>query len=87
MLMDICAPKFDNYQSTVSPNFFKRRTLLMSLFFSKKTLSDVRSEIHLVRRNNISIGQSVRALKILYSGLKVGVASQVTFWISKNGIN
>ena len=35
----------------------------MSLFLSKKKLSDVRSEIHLVRRNIVSTGQSVRALK------------------------
>ena len=32
-------------------------------FFKKKVLSDVRSEIHLVRRNIISTGQSVRHLK------------------------
>ena len=37
----------------------------MSLFLSKKKLSDVGSEIHLVRRNmnDVSIGQYLRALK------------------------
>ena len=37
----------------------------MSLFLSKKKLSDVGSEIHLVRRNmnDVSTGQYVRALK------------------------
>ena len=36
----------------------------MSWLFSKKeVMSDVRSEIHLVRRNFVSNGQSARALK------------------------
>ena len=38
-------------------------------FFQKKFLSDVRSEIPHVRRNIISTGKSVRALKRLCSGL------------------
>ena len=38
-------------------------------FFQKKVLSNVRSEIHLDRRNIVSSGQSVRVSKNIYSGL------------------
>ena len=41
----------------------------MSLFFSKKGLSDVRSEIHLVRCDIGSTGESVRAWKKLFPDL------------------
>ena len=37
--------------------------LFFCFFFKKKVLFDVRSEIHLFRRNIVSIGQSDRALK------------------------
>ena len=62
MLMNICLPNFDIYQDTVAPNCFKSHTNLDVLIFYKSTfLSDVRSEIRLVRRNIVSTGQSVRA--------------------------
>ena len=48
----------------------KLRKLLMSWFFSKKeVLSDIRSEIHLVRGNIVSTGQFFWVLKNLYPGL------------------
>ena len=71
MLMDTCLRKFDIYQSTVAQNCFKSHTNSRRPdFFQNKFLSDVQSEIHLVQRNIVSTGQSVRALKKIYSGLK-----------------
>ena len=58
----MCLPKFDIYQGTLAPNCFKNHTNSRCPdFFQKNVLSDVRSEIHLVRRNVVSTGQSVRA--------------------------
>ena len=62
------------YQSAVAPNCIKSHTNSWCPDFfqkkkKKKKLSDVRSEIHLVRRNIISTRQSVRSLKKLYSDL------------------
>ena len=63
--------KFDIYQGTVAPNFFKSHTnSWYPDFFQEKVLSDVRSEIHVGRRDMVSTGQSVRTLKIC-SGLLV----------------
>ena len=57
MLMDMFLPKFDIFQDTVAPNCFKSYTnSWWPDFFLKKVLSDVRSEIHLVRRNIVSTG-------------------------------
>ena len=57
--MDMCLPKFDIYQGTVALNCFKSHTFsLCPNLFQKKVLSDVLSEIHLVRRNTVSNGQS-----------------------------
>ena len=62
--MDMCLPKFDIYQGTVVLNCFKSHTYsLCPSLFPKKVLSDVRSEIHLVRRITVSNGQSDWALK------------------------
>ena len=64
MLMDMCLPKFDIYQTTLAPNCFKSHTNSRCPdFFQKRFLSDVRSEINLARRNIFSTGQSVWALK------------------------
>ena len=42
----------------------------MSRFFSKKVSSDVRSEVQLVQRKNVSTGHFDQTLKIhIYSGL------------------
>ena len=61
MLMDICLPKFDIYQGKVAPNFLRAtQTLDVLNFFKKIVLSDVRSEIHLVRYNIVSTGQYLR---------------------------
>ena len=47
----------DIYQGTESPHCFKSQTnSLCPDFFSKKVLSDVRSETHLVRPNIVSTG-------------------------------
>ena len=55
-------PKFDICQGTVDPSCFKSNSnSCVLVFFQKKNLSDVRSEIHLVQRNIVSIRQSVRA--------------------------
>ena len=40
------------------------------IFFKKKVTSNVRPEIYIVRHNIVSTGQTVRALKKLYSELK-----------------
>ena len=69
--MDICLPKLNIYEGTVAPNCFRSHTTPWCPdFFRKNFLSDVRSEIHLVRRNIVSTGQSVQALKKIYSGLR-----------------
>ena len=60
--MDLCLPTFDIYQGTVAPNCILRatQTLNILIFFQKKVLPDARSESHLVRRNIVSTGQSVK---------------------------
>ena len=64
MLMDICLPKFDIYQGKVAPNFLRAtQTLDVLNFFKKIVLSDVRSEIHLVRYNIVSTRAISPALK------------------------
>ena len=65
MLIDMYLPKFDIYQNTELPNSFKNhansQTIDVLIYFRKNffLMSDVRSEIHLVRQNIISAGQSV----------------------------
>ena len=59
-----CLTKFDIYQGKVAPNCFKSLTNSWCHFFQKNVLSDVRSDIHLVRNSIDIIGQPVRALKI-----------------------
>ena len=59
----MCLPKFDIYQGTIAPNCFKSHNTPEILIFFKKVLSDIRSEIHLVRRNIVSNGQFDRDLK------------------------
>ena len=61
--MDMCLPKFDIYKGTVAPNCFDIHItqILDILIFFQKVLSDVRFEIHLVRRNIVSTRQSARA--------------------------
>ena len=55
--MDLCLPQFDIYQSTVGSNCFESHTnSCCPDLFQKKCLSDVQSEIHLVRRNIVSTG-------------------------------
>ena len=56
MLVEMHLPKFDIYQSAVAAIVLRATQTL-----SKIILSDVRSGIHLVRRNIVSTGQSVRA--------------------------
>ena len=66
----MCLPKFDICQCTLGSNCFKSQTnYWCPNFFQKKVLSNVRSEIHLDRRNIVSSGQSVRVSKNIYSGL------------------
>ena len=61
-------------QDTVAPNCFKSYTnSWWPNLFQENVLSDFRFEIHLVRRNIISTGQSVRALKSILFRL-------VMFW-------
>ena len=55
----MCLPKFDIYDGTVALFVLKAIDTLDVLIFSKnKVLSDVRSEIHRVRRNMVSDRQS-----------------------------
>ena len=64
MLIDMRLPKFDIYQSTIASNYFKSHVKSRySDFFQTKLLSNVRSEIQLVRRNINFTGQSVCTLK------------------------
>ena len=81
MLMDICLPKFDIYQGTVTQVVLRAAKTLEILFSFKKILSDVRSEIHLVRRNIVSTGESVQALKKIIFGLTVGDCFQVVIFL------
>ena len=64
--MDMCLPKFDIYQGAIALNCFKSHTYFCLNLFQKNVLSDVQSEIHLVRRNIVSNGQFDRALKIMF---------------------
>ena len=64
MLLDMCLPKLDIYQVTVAQNRFNSHTNSRGPdFFKKKknVLPDIGPEIHLVRRNISSTGQSARA--------------------------
>ena len=54
--MNKCLPEFDVYQKLKQTHALDDLT-----FFQKKVLSVVRPEIHLVRRNIVSTGQSARA--------------------------
>ena len=56
MLMDMCLPKFGIYQGPVATIVLETTQTLGSLIFKKIVLSDVLSEIHLVRYDNVSIG-------------------------------
>ena len=71
MLMDMNLPKFDIYHSKAATNYFKNHTnALCPDFFSKKVSSDVRSEVQLVQRKNVSTEHFDQTLKIhIYSGL------------------
>ena len=54
MLIDMCLLKFDIYQSTVASNCFKSHVKSRySDFFQTKLLSNVRSEIQLVRVTSV----------------------------------
>ena len=68
MLIDVCLPTSDIYQSTIAPNCFKSHTNYWCPDFIQKILPDVRFETHLVRRNIFSTRQSFRALKKSYLG-------------------
>ena len=57
MMMDKWLAKFDIYKGTVVANCF--RSQRCPNFSPKDVLSDVLSEFHLVRRNIVSIRQSV----------------------------
>ena len=62
MLMDMYLLKLDIYQDAVAPNYFESHTnFLCPDFFQKKVYTNVRSEIYLVQRNIVSIGQSNQA--------------------------
>ena len=62
MQLNICLPKFDIYQGKIATKCFKSRTnSWYPDFLEKKVLSVVRSEIHLVGRNILSAGHTVRA--------------------------
>ena len=63
MLLDVCLPTFDIYQSTIAPNCFKSHANYGCPDFIQNFLADVRFETQLVRRNIFSIRQSFRALK------------------------
>ena len=70
MLMDMYLPKFDINKGTKAPSCFMSHTnsWYPDLFFFL-ILPDVRFEVHLVRRNIVFIGQSLRALKNIYLGM------------------
>ena len=68
----MCLPKLDIYQGTGAPNFLKSHTNSWCPdFFQKKGLSGVQSEIHVIRCNIVSTGQSLLSgiEKKIYSGL------------------
>ena len=70
MLMDMCLPMLDIYQSGVAPNWLKSHTNSWCPdFFQIKILSNVRTEIYLARRNIVSTEQSVRAFEKYISRL------------------
>ena len=59
---DMRLPKFNIYQSAVTPHCFKgHKNSWCPDFLPKETLSDVRSETDLIQCNIVSTGQSVRA--------------------------
>ena len=57
MLMDMCLSEFGNYQVAVAQIVLRATQILDVLFFFKKLLSGVPSEIYLVRRNIGSTGK------------------------------
>ena len=77
MLIGMWLTKFDIYQSEVAPNCLISHTNFWCPdFFQKEFLSDVRTEIHLIRSNIVSTGQSVQPLKIYI--LRLGLMKTVT---------
>ena len=67
MMMDMCLSRFEIYQGEDL------------IFFKKKVLSDVRSDIRLVRCNIVSTGQSVRDYKIIIFRLTAKFRHQKTY--------
>ena len=57
----MCSLKLDIYQSALATQIVLRvtQTLDVLIFFKKKVLPDVQSEIHLAQRNIASTGQCV----------------------------
>ena len=77
MLIGMWLTKFDIYQSEVAPNCLISHTNSWCPdFFQKEFLADVRTEIHLIRSNIVSTGQSVQPLKIYI--LRLGLMKTVT---------
>ena len=69
MLMDMCLPKFDIYQGKIALNCLKSHTNSRCPEFSQNVLSEVWSEIHFVRRNIVSTGQTARANKVIFGSV------------------
>ena len=71
---------FDIYQSTLAQNCLQsHKNCWFPDFFFLKVLPDVRSEVHLVRRNIVSTGQTVRALRKYIFRLVEWISSSVEF--------
>ena len=67
MLMDMCLPKFHIYQDTIAPNALKAtKTLDVLILFTKRVLSHVRSEIHLVDVTSLLPDNRSELYKILF---------------------
>ena len=61
MLIDICLPKFNIYQGTAEPVLRVTITLDVLFFLKKRYCLMSGLKFHLVQRNIVSTGQSVRA--------------------------
>ena len=79
MLRDMCSAKLVIYQWKVAPNCFKsyKNSWCPDFFQNNNGLSNAQSEIHLVRRNIVSTGLYVRALKKIIFKLPFNTISSV----------
>ena len=69
MLIDMCLPKFNIYEGTVTPNCFKSQTLNVMIFFKKNKFCLMSSLKFTLSDVTLLLPENLPGLKKIYSGL------------------